>query len=305
MAGTRAPPLRALLFALTASAKRAVHSPHGAPCSGRDIMATQGSYQQQDWYDTPLYYDIIFDRGTATERDFVMACHKQFGRSQQRTVLEPACGSGRLLLSFAQSGYRAWGFDASAPMLDFANRRLAEAGARAEVFLGQMEAFEAPREVAVAHCLVSTFKYLLTEEHAVAHLQAVAKSLLPGGVYVLGFHLTDYTDTCRSRERWCESRGKTLVTCNIQTWPADRRTRLEQVRSRLIVREGRKRHQSETTWAFRTYNARQVRQLLSQVPELEHVATYDFGYDLTAPRPLNDDQLDIVLVLRRRPVTPV
>jgi len=264
-------------------------------------MATSSAYDAIDWYDTPLYYDIIFDKGTRAERDFLIACQTKFGHDPSRTVLEPACGSGRLVQSLAEAGYTAYGFDANAAMVQFAQQRLHDAHLQAHVFEGRMERFVAPQKVALAHCLVSTFKYLQTEADAVSHLRLVAESLTPGGIYVLGFHLTDYQDTCRSRERWCEARGKTLVTCNIQTWPADVRARLEQVRSRLIVRQGRSCKKSETVWQFRTYNAQQVRALLAQVPKLQHVATFDFGYDLAAPRPLDDEQLDVVLVLRRRP----
>lgn len=264
-------------------------------------MGPNRGYAQIDWYDTPLYYDIIFDKGTVVERDFLVACQKKFGLTQQRTVLEPACGSGRLLEAMAGVGYRSYGFDASTPMLDFCAKRLAQSGAKAHLFAGRMERFEPPRPVALAHCLVSTFKYLLTEADAQSHLELMAQSLLPGGIYVLGVHLTDYTDTCRSRERWCEARGKTLVTCNIQTWPADAKARTEPVRSRLIVRRGRVTQKSETHWLFRTYNARQLRALLKRVPALEHVATYDFAYDLQEPRKLDDNQLDVVMILRRRP----
>jgi SAM-dependent methyltransferase len=264
-------------------------------------MATSSAYDAIDWYDTPLYYDIIFDRGTRAERDFLMACHQKFGLDPALTVLEPACGSGRLVQSLAEAGYTAYGFDANAAMVQFARQRLHNANLQGHLFEGRMERFEAPCKVALAHCLVSTFKYLQTEADAVSHLALMAESLTPGGIYVLGFHLTDYQDTCRSRERWCEARGKTLVTCNIQTWPANARSRLEQVRSRLIVRQGRTCKKSETVWQFRTYNARQVRALLAQVPALQHVATFDFGYDLSAPRALDDNQLDVVLVLRRRP----
>ena len=265
-------------------------------------MAPSSGYDTLDWYDTPLYYDIIFDKGTRTERDFLIQCQKKFGHDASQTVLEPACGSGRLIQSFAEAGYDTYGFDANAAMLQFARQRLHEAQLTAHLFEGRMERFAPPpTKVALAHCLVSTFKYLQTEADAVSHLRLMADALAPGGIYVLGFHLTDYTDSCRSRERWCEGRGKTLVTANIQTWPADARARLEQVRSRLVVRQGRVCKKSETVWHFRTYNARQVRALLAQVPALQHVATFDFGYDLTAPRKLDDNQLDVVLVLRRRP----
>lgn len=52
------------------------------------------------------------------------------------------------------------------------------------------------------------------------------------------------------------------------------------------------------TLSFRTYDARELRALIASVSALEHVATYDFTYG--QERQLSDDQLDCVLVLRKR-----
>ena len=95
-------------------------------------------------------------------------------------------------------------------------------------------------------------------------------------------------------------RNGTKVTCNIQSWPPDRRSRQEKVRSRLLVEEDKQRKQYETSWMFRTYNARQFRSLLRKVPDLEHVETYDFAYDAGCPREFNDDQMDNIVILRKR-----
>ncbi len=71
------------------------------------------------------------------------------------------------------------------------------------------------------------------------------------------------------------------------------------MRTRLCVREGGRERRTETHWTFRTYDAREVRRLLAAVPELEHVATYDFGYRVDLPRAFDGERLDVVLVLRR------
>ena len=68
----------------------------------------------------------------------------------------------------------------------------------------------------------------------------------------------------------------------------------------LVVEERDRERRTETNWSFRTYDAAQVRRLLRSVPALEHVATFDFTYDTSAPRELDDEQLDLVLVLRKR-----
>jgi SAM-dependent methyltransferase len=265
------------------------------------------SYTTFDWYETPRYYDIVFDVDTRREADFLEAAYARHATrppgaraKRPRRALEPACGSGRLVAELARRGWSVSGSDLSATMLAHARARLREARLPARLALADMSDFRVRERADLAHCLVSTFKYLLSERAARAHLACVARALRPGGIYVLGFHLTDYAERRRTRERWVAERDGTKVVCNIQGWPADRARRTEEVRSRLVVHEGRSERRSETVWRFRTYDAAEVRALLASVPALEHVATYDFTYDFAAARELDDSQLDLLLVLRKR-----
>jgi len=257
----------------------------------------------RDWYDTPLYYDIVFDADTPREADFLEAVWRRHGTATRtRRVLEPACGSGRLVLELARRGWRVDGFDASVPMLDYARDRLAAAGLRARLWPDRLEDFTAPGagRYDLAHCLVSTFKYLLTGAEASAGLQRIAAALRPGGIFVLGLHLSDYARARPEHERWVAARDGVAVVCNTRTWPADRHSRRENLRTRLrVTQEGRTRTQ-ETRWQFRTYDARQLRALLRVVPELEAVACHDFTHDAATEFRLDGRHLDVVLVLRRR-----
>ena len=260
-------------------------------------------YEPLNWYEQPLWYDIVFDVETSTEADFIEAVHERFVTSGGRRVLEPACGTGRLVAAMAKRGYRVTGFDNSEPAIRFARQRLASARLQARLMTAAMERFSVARRFDLAYCLVSTFKYLLTEEAARSHLQAMADALKPGGVYLLGFHLTDYTTQARSRERWIGRRDGVEVICNIQSWPPDRRRRLEQVRARLNVRHKGSERRFETHWAFRTYSAAQVQRLVGTVPQFEHVATFTFTYEIDRPIRFDGTWLDNVLILRRRPAS--
>ncbi len=275
-------------------------------------------YEAIDWYDTPRWYDLVFDEGTEREADFLEAVHalhatrrgprdtsgraRNASRASTRPlrVLEPACGSGRLVAELARRGHRVHGFDLNERMLDFARVRLSKSKLRASLAVGDMSAFTTPARFDLAHCLVSTFKYLQDERAATNHLRCVADALVPGGLYVLGLHLTDYSSRSRSRERWVARDGRTRVVCNTQVEPADRARRLEAVRTRLVVTTGARELRSETRWTFRTYDVRELKQLLARVPALVHVATYDFTHDVDTPRALDGELLDVVLVLRRR-----
>src|SRR5688572_12618509 len=128
-----------------------------------------------------------------------------------------------------------------------------------------METF-APEElrgtVDVAFNLVSTFRYLESDEAAVAHLGAVRSLLRREGLYVLGFHLTDYGRQSALHERWTGKVGRDQVVCNTREWPADRRERRARMRNRLRVRGPGKDWLIETEWHFRTYDERELEQLL-------------------------------------------
>lgn len=255
-----------------------------------------------DWYSTPLYYDIIFDADTKKEATFLEDVYRIYGRVKGKPVpqvLEPACGSARLMLELAKRGWQTFGFDLSPEMIDFSKKRMKKHAP--QLWVDRMESFQVPGKVKfpLAHTLVSTFKYLLTEAEAEAHLQRVAESLLPGGIYVLGVHLTDYAQTTSDHERWIGERGGVEVVCNIHSWPADKKTRLEKVRSRLRITKGGETKQQETVWHFRTYDAAQLRALLKKIPSLELVACYDFTHTLENQRELDDSYSDCVTILRK------
>lgn len=257
-------------------------------------------YEVGDWYDEPALYDMVFDSETEREAAFLEAMHRRHGVATGRTCLEPACGTGRLVAAMAARGYRVHGFDQNPTTLRYARNRLRRRRLGANLTRQALDRFRLATRVDLAHCLVSTFKYLRDETAARGHLQAVADVLRPGGVYVLGLHLSEYASEQCSRERWVVRRGSVRVVCNIQTWPPNRRRRRERVRSRLTVEGPHGCRRLETRWWFRTYDARQIRRLIGAVPSLEHVATYDFDYDADRPGSLDGGRLDVVLILRRR-----
>lgn len=259
--------------------------------------------EQIDWYETPLYYDIVFDADTRREADFLEAVHRRHGRTGGRSSLELACGTGRLVRELNARGWRASGFDLGEPMLAFARDRMAREGLDARLWQDRMESFRTPRgrRYDLAHCLVSTFKYLLTEEDALACLEGVAAALKPGGIFVLGLHLTDPENHRPLHERWVAARDGIRVVCNTRTWPPQGNSRLEPMRCRLRVSlpEGCVREQ-ETRWEVRSYTAAQLRRLLRKCGTFATLACHDFRHDPEETRRFDDEYSDLVLVLGRR-----
>lgn len=258
------------------------------------------------WYDSPRHYDMVYEDYTKPETRFLEAMLRRHGppASGARRILEPACGSGRLVESLARRGHRVWGFDLNANQLAYARERLRRNGLRATLWQDDLGGFDLARGAGrfdLAHCLVSTFKYVLTEAEAARHLRKVAAALRPGGLYVLGLHLTDYANPAPDHERWAARKGRTHVVSDTWSAPANPRTRTEAMRTRMRIREGERRWVTETEWTFRTYGPGQLRSLLRKAPALELVACHDFHYDPTEARSLDLASTDIVLVLRRKP----
>lgn len=261
-----------------------------------------------DWYDTPEYYDIIFDADTPKEAAFLDSLWRQHarthGRAQPRTM-EAACGSGRLMAQMLTLGWKTDGFDLSPAMLESARQRLktlTPAKGQWRLWQDSMQAFAAPpQHYHLVHCLVSTFKYLLTEADAQACLRRMGDALLPGGLLILGLHLTNYQRTTCEHERWVEQRDGIHVVCNTRTWPPQRHSRTEKVRTRLkITHPGQPHRTQETCWTFRTYNAAQLkRTIAAALPDFQVVAHHDFHYRLDQTRAFDDSYADMVLVLRR------
>jgi SAM-dependent methyltransferase len=250
------------------------------------------------WYDYPRYYDIAFRSETRLEADFLEAACRKYCPFPVRRLLEPACGTGRLLTELAARGYRMTGLDLSRPSLAFLRKRLARRGLRGRVLEAGMSDFRLPRPVDAAYNTFDSFRHLISEDAARRHLQCVAAALRPGGIYILGFHLLppDAAEECI--ERWTERHRGTQVTVTLRVLATDRRRRLETLRVSLLARHGRREVRLRHEFPFRMYTAAQFRRLLARVPGLELCGVYDFWYEIDHPLVLSDDLSDTVFVLR-------
>jgi SAM-dependent methyltransferase len=266
----------------------------------RKAAMTRRSIIRASWYDHPRYYDIAFRSETRLEADFIEAACRKYCERRARSLLEPACGSGRLVVEMASRGYRVSGFDLNEPSLAYLRRRLNRRGLRADVFRGDMTAFALARPVDAAYNTFDGFRHLLSESTARSHLRAVAGALRPGGIYVLGLHLLppDAPDDCI--ERWTERSGRLQVTVTLRVLATDRRRRLEHLRISVLVRDRGKETRLRDEFALRLYTANQFRRLLVSVPELALCDVYDFWYEIDRPLVLNDEISDTVFVLKKR-----
>ena len=248
---------------------------------------------------------------------------------QLPSVLEPACGSGRLLHALLARGYSCTGFDRQPAAVQFAQSRCEAALRDSAAMRGRVGAasmgssairagpaspltalpaplpafcvFEAsldsfmscqppplpPRSVHMAHCLVSSLKYLLSEQAMLAHFAAVAACLVDGGLYVFALHVCDYSDDSCSVDEHTAERDGVSVVATITCEPPNKQQRTERVHIKMAVTTAVVAEERDTAasvdhycWeeTMRTYDRLEVWQLLTAVCArwFELVATFDY-----------------------------
>ena len=122
-------------------------------------------------------YDRAFDWDIEDEVDWLL---ERLG-PDCRSVLEPGCGSGRVLEALARRGLEVVGLDRSPAMVELALARLGAAG---EVVLGDMTDFDLGRTFDGAVCPIGTLAHLSPAGLA-RHLDRMARHLRPGARYLV------------------------------------------------------------------------------------------------------------------------
>jgi SAM-dependent methyltransferase len=253
-----------------------------------------------NWYDFPQYYDLAFQDETAREVSFFRAAFSHYARIPVRRVLEPACGSGRLVRAMAAEGYQVIGFDISRRALAYCRRRLKRHKLQATLFRADMRQFALRRPVDAAFNTFDSFRHLLTDKDALSHLNCMADAIRPGGLYIVGLHFfpPDAAEECL--ERWAARRAALRLTATLRVLRMDRRLRREWLRIVLTVRRGNSVVRIRHEFPLRIYTASEFLQLIRRSNKFELCEAFDFWYELEHPVEYSDSLVDTVVVLRRR-----
>jgi SAM-dependent methyltransferase len=271
--------------------------------AGRSVFNGE-SMSQTNCYDYPQYWDLAFADETEQECEFLIQCSQKYLSGGAKRVLEPGCGGGRLVVALASLGYDVTGYDLSKTAIDYLQQRLDNEDLRAHAVVADMQSFVASPPVDIAINTVSTFRHLLTEQAALAHLRVMAASIRPAGIYIIGMHLLPPDADLEDEELWNAKDDSTKVEMRLTVVNGSRETRQETLRFDMTVKDLETQdsvsREFSSEYPMRLYSATQIQELFSQVPEFELIEVYDYWYDINAPQPLDDWLGDAVFVLRRR-----
>lgn len=134
------------------------------------------------------FYDIehaAFDDDLDMYRNFAEMC--------TGSLLELACGSGRLLIPLASEGYTITGVDTSEKMLSLAHERLQEAQLSSRVTLVQqdMTTLRLSQKFCLAFVALGSFAHLTSRRAQQQALAAVRAHLNTGGTFFVDISNTD------------------------------------------------------------------------------------------------------------------
>lgn len=161
-------------------------------------------------------YDIAFDWDVGEEVDWLL---ERLG-SGCASVLEPGCGSGRMMEAFARRGVEVVGIDLEPAMVEAARARLANAGVAGEVVLADMAGLDLGRRFDGAVCPIGTLGHLPPAALS-AHLDRMGEHLAPAGRYLVQLFMRDpdrLPALPETGSAWEEERGevKLRITCTTE-----------------------------------------------------------------------------------------
>ena len=119
--------------------------------------------------------------------------YQNFTESSGGTILELACGSGRVLLPLAEAGYDVVGIDTSAQMLAIAQQRVQELGrsVRCELIQQDMGTMHLGRKFRMAFIALGSFAHIVTRKAQQQALANIRAHLSTGGLFLLDISNAD------------------------------------------------------------------------------------------------------------------
>jgi len=252
-------------------------------------------------YEFPAIYDRAFAEFTASDVRAVIAA---FGsaRCAIRTVLEPACGTGRVLRALARRGFRTLGFDADPGMVARARGRRALAGRAGRISVARMEAFAPERfRCDAAFNLHHSIAHLLSGRDVRRHFDLMARAIRPGGIYAVGIWTVGSKPLPARGERigiWGSApRARPPWRLSMRVASRNLRARREIVAWRLLIGRGAAARRFEGHYPLRTYTLSQWEDMIRRLKGFSVAAV--LSANGARIRPPEGDEA--VYVLLRRP----
>jgi SAM-dependent methyltransferase len=145
--------------------------------------ATNNEVESLDEYEASAKYYDVWHADFTEDIEFYLKLAERTGGP----VLELMCGTGRVLIPFAQAGYEITGVDRSPSMLDVCTAKIGflkkEEQERIDIIQDDVRTFKAPTKFKFAFLPFNSFLHLLETEDQEIVLGNIASHLVEGGIF--------------------------------------------------------------------------------------------------------------------------
>ncbi len=148
-----------------------------------------------DWYKTAFQYDYLRvyphrnDDEARRQVDFLL---DRLDIVPPCDVLDLGCGDGRHSLELTRRGYRVTGLDLSEELLERARRRTADEGLEISFIQGDMRDAPGVSAFDLVVNFFTSFGYFQDDSENARVLDAIARSLRPGGRFLMDYLNREY-----------------------------------------------------------------------------------------------------------------
>lgn len=141
--------------------------------------------------------------------------------SNDGRILEPASGTGRLLVPLLEDGLHVDGFDSSAEMLDICRAHCKERGLHPKLFEADMQTFRIDVQYDAIILPAGTFQLLAGREQAIKALKNFRKHLAPGGRLLIDLYIPQGFEIDRPKTRTWQTKKGEVITLESKTVEVD------------------------------------------------------------------------------------
>jgi len=210
--------------------------------------------RQPDWHEAlfdQAYYEFAFQKRdperTLSEVDFI---EDVLGLKGGGHILDLCCGPGRHSLELARRGYDVTGLDRTSLYLKKAREQAKREKLKARFRKGDMRRIPFRKEFDAVINIFTSFGYFKKESDNQKVLEGAARTLKPGGLFLIDVINRDFLVKNRLRQGWDEANGWLQLSSTQIDWERSRSL------SRWILIKGKRRE--EIDLSLRIYSPHEM-----------------------------------------------
>lgn len=162
----------------------------------------------KDWFNSPFYHKLYFERDEKEAEAFIKKLIAHLQPPPNSRMLDVACGKGRHSKTLASMGFTVTGIDISPDSIAFAKQFEKD---NLDFFLHDMRLPFWGNYFEYAFNFFTSFGYFKTRREHDDAFRTIARSLKPGGKFVIDYLNTHYVEEHRVNNEIKQANGTTYT----------------------------------------------------------------------------------------------